>query len=69
VVLILVGVAAAVWTFLKLPGTPDFSTPAYRQAARVLSIGVAVAGAALFSRGRTRSAGAEETPEEDAESS
>jgi hypothetical protein len=69
VILILVGVAAAVWTFLKLPGTPDFSTPAYYQAARVLCVGVAVAGAALFARGRTRSAGVDETPEEDRESS
>ena len=54
---------------LRLPGTPDFSTPAYHQAARVLSVGVAVAGVALFSRSRTRSAGADETPEEDPESS
>jgi hypothetical protein len=69
VVLIVVGVAAAVWTFLKLPGTPDFASPAYYGAGRALCVGVAVAGAALFTRSRTRSSRADETPDEDPESS
>ncbi|MFD7441056.1 hypothetical protein [Streptomyces sp. NPDC059909] len=60
VALIVFGVLAAAWVFLRLPGTPENLATGYYGAAKVLAIGLVIAGSALLGRRRTRAAATEE---------
>ncbi|MFI7358269.1 hypothetical protein ACIBTP_30645 [Streptomyces avidinii] len=51
--LIAFGVLAAAWVFLRLPGTPENLATGYYQAAKVLAIGLVLAGSSLLGRRRT----------------
>ncbi|MFH8569354.1 hypothetical protein [Streptomyces sp. NPDC017993] len=57
VALIAFGGLAAAWVFLRLPGTPENLAGGYYGAAKVVAIGLVVAGSALLGRGRNRAAG------------
>ncbi|MFJ8918247.1 hypothetical protein ACIREK_02125 [Streptomyces sp. NPDC102415] len=59
VLLIVVGVTGAAWVFLRLPGTPDELWTGYHQAAKVVAIGMVIAGTTLMGRRRARAEGAE----------
>lgn len=61
--LVVLGIAAALWSFFRLPGTADDRTVDYHGAARVIAIGLVVGGTLLLSRTRAR-ASHEETPDE-----
>ncbi|MCZ4123484.1 hypothetical protein [Streptomyces sp. H39-S7] len=50
--LIAFGVLAAAWVFLRLPGTPENLATGYYQAAKVLAIGLVLAGGSLLGRRR-----------------
>ncbi|MFF7205525.1 hypothetical protein [Streptomyces sp. NPDC008141] len=50
--LVLFGVLSAGWVFLRLPGTPENLATGYYQAAKVLAIGLVLAGSALLGRRR-----------------
>ncbi|MFI1279436.1 hypothetical protein ACH4U5_01495 [Streptomyces sp. NPDC020858] len=50
--LIVVGVVSAVWVFLRLPGAPENLATGCYQAAKVLAIGLVLAGSALLGRRR-----------------
>ncbi|MFE7775368.1 hypothetical protein ACFU5O_16000 [Streptomyces sp. NPDC057445] len=63
VALIIFGGLAAAWVFLRLPGAPENLSTGYYQAAKVVAIGVVIAGSALLGRRRTRAAATEETNE------
>ncbi|MEU2975794.1 hypothetical protein ABZ678_01935 [Streptomyces hirsutus] len=67
VALIATGGLAAAWFFFRLPGTPEELAAGYHQAARVVAIGLVIAGSALLGRRRTRATAAEETTEETTE--
>ncbi|MET8468599.1 hypothetical protein ABZY90_33260 [Streptomyces sp. NPDC006422] len=60
VALIAFGALAAAWVTLRLPGTPDNLASGYYGAAKVLAIGMVVAGTALLGRRRTRGVANEE---------
>ncbi|MEW2298263.1 hypothetical protein ABZ719_37235 [Streptomyces sp. NPDC006743] len=64
VALIVFGGLAIIWVSLRLPGTPEELATGYYGAAKVVAIGLVVAGGALLGRLRTRAAGTEETAEE-----
>ncbi|MEJ8632712.1 MULTISPECIES: hypothetical protein [Streptomyces] len=51
--LIAFGILSAAWVFLRLPGTPENLATGYYQAAKVLAIGLVLAGSALVGRRRT----------------
>ncbi|MGW5866306.1 hypothetical protein ACWFRJ_29445 [Streptomyces sp. NPDC055239] len=59
--LIVFGGLAAVWVFFRLPGTPDEMAMGYYQAAKVVAIGLVIAGTALLGRRRAGGADTEET--------
>ncbi|MGW1915777.1 hypothetical protein ACWCQS_34925 [Streptomyces sp. NPDC002076] len=61
--LIVFGGLAAAWVFFRLPGTPEESASGYYQAARVIAIGLVIAGGTLLSRRRARTTATEETNE------
>ncbi|WP_406003426.1 hypothetical protein [Streptomyces sp. NBC_00829] len=61
--LIIFGGLAAAWVFLRLPGAPENPATGYYQAAKVVAIGLVIAGSALLGRRRARVAVAEETNE------
>ncbi|MGI5468619.1 hypothetical protein [Streptomyces sp. CA-132043] len=50
--LIVFGAVLAVWVFFRLPGTPENLAGGYYGAAKVIAIGLVVAGSALWGRGR-----------------
>ncbi|MEV6507336.1 hypothetical protein [Streptomyces sp. NPDC051642] len=52
--LVVLGIAAALWSFLHLPGTAGNQAVDYYRASRVVAIGLVVAGTALLGRIRTR---------------
>ncbi|MFJ5307192.1 hypothetical protein [Streptomyces sp. NPDC088350] len=52
--LVVVGIAAALWSFLHLPGTTENQAVDYYRASRVVAIGLVLAGAALLGRIRAR---------------
>lgn len=69
VALIVLGGAAAAWTFIApaagltwLPLTPEIPASGYYQAAKIAAIGLVILGTALLGR-RGRAGGAEETRE------
>ncbi|MEV0274937.1 hypothetical protein AB0I22_00910 [Streptomyces sp. NPDC050610] len=57
--LVLVGIAAAAWSFLRLPGTADNPASGYYQASKVIAIGLVIAGSTLLGRIRSRTSPAE----------
>ncbi|TJZ59154.1 hypothetical protein FCH28_03325 [Streptomyces piniterrae] len=61
VALIVSGGLAAAWVFPRLPGTPEELASSYYQAARVIAIGLVIAGGTLLSRRRARTTATEET--------
>ncbi|MFE6158885.1 hypothetical protein ACFQ7F_08205 [Streptomyces sp. NPDC056486] len=61
--LIAFGGLAAVWVFFRLPGTPKELSLGYYQAAKVVTIGLVIAGTALLGRRRAGASGTEETNE------
>ncbi|MCZ0984547.1 hypothetical protein [Streptomyces diastatochromogenes] len=61
VALIAFGGLAAAWVFFRLPGTPEELASGYYQAARVIALGLVIAGGTLLSRRRARTAATEET--------
>lgn len=63
VALIVCGGLAAAWAFFRLPGTPDESASGYYGAAKVIAIGLVLAGSTLLGRRRTRATAIEETNE------
>ncbi|MER6283442.1 hypothetical protein [Streptomyces sviceus] len=63
VALIAFGALAAAWVHFRLPGTSEEVAPGYYQAARVITIGLVIAGGTLLGRRRDRAAAAEETQE------
>jgi hypothetical protein len=63
VAMIIVGGLAAAWVFLRLPGAPENLATGYYQAAKVVAIGLVIAGSALLGRRRARAAATEETNE------
>ncbi|MEV0694021.1 hypothetical protein [Streptomyces sp. NPDC050388] len=63
VALIVIGGLAAAWVFFRLPGTPGESATGYYQAAKIVAIGLVIAGSALLGRRRARAAATEETTE------
>ncbi|MEU1626075.1 hypothetical protein ABZ746_12265 [Streptomyces sp. NPDC020096] len=63
VALIAFGGLAAAWVFFRLPGAPEKLATGYYQAARVVAIGLVIAGCALLGRRRARAAATEETNE------
>ncbi|MFF0065754.1 hypothetical protein ACFYRC_30245 [Streptomyces sp. NPDC005279] len=63
VALIIFGGLAAAWVFLRLPGAPENRATGYYQAAKVVAIGLVIAGSALLGRRRARAAATEETNE------
>lgn len=50
------GGLAAAWLFLRLPGTPDNLAAGYYSAAKVVAVGLVVAGSTLLGRLRARTA-------------
>ncbi|WP_432055944.1 hypothetical protein [Streptomyces sp. bgisy022] len=54
VALIVLGGVAAVWMFFGLPGTPETPAAGYHQVAKVVAIGLVVAGTGLLGRRRER---------------
>ncbi|MGW7223271.1 hypothetical protein [Streptomyces sp. NPDC054826] len=54
VALVVVGGAAAGWMFLGLPGTPDTPATGYHQVAKVVAVGLVIAGTGLLGRRRER---------------
>ncbi|WP_405488583.1 hypothetical protein [Streptomyces sp. NBC_00096] len=50
--LIVFGVLWAAWIFLRLPGTPEIPATGYYQAAKVLAVGLVLAGSSLLGRRR-----------------
>lgn len=67
VALIVTGILAAAWVFLRPSDTSQELAQGYYQAAKVVAIGLVIAGSALLNRVRTRSAAAGEgyEPERD----
>ncbi|WP_369383993.1 hypothetical protein [Streptomyces sp. cg36] len=65
VALIAFGALAAIWVFLRLPGTPDEPPTGYYGAAKVIAIGLVTVGCAVMGRRRSRTGAAhvEETGE------
>lgn len=63
VALMAFGGLAAVWVFFRLPGTPEELATGYYQAAKVVAIGLVIAGTALLSRERDRGAAGGKTDE------
>ena len=63
VALIVLGGLAAVWVFFRLPGSPEELATSYYQAAKVVCIGLVIAGSALLGRRRAPAAATEETDE------
>ncbi|MFF1693237.1 hypothetical protein ACFVXC_06360 [Streptomyces sp. NPDC058257] len=61
--LIVFGGLAAVWVFFRLPGTPQEMAMGYYQAAKVVAIGLVIAGTALLGRRRTGADATEKTDE------
>jgi hypothetical protein len=61
VAMIIVGGLAAAWVFLRLPGTPENLATGYYQAAKVVTIGLMIAGSALLGRRRARATATEVT--------
>ncbi|MER7915711.1 MULTISPECIES: hypothetical protein [unclassified Streptomyces] len=61
VALIVFGGLGAVWISLRLPGTPQEPASGYYGAARVVAIGLVIAGSALLNRRRARSAASGES--------
>ncbi|MEU3948372.1 hypothetical protein [Streptomyces sp. NPDC029526] len=61
VALIVLGAVAAVWMFFGLPGTPETPAAGYHQVAKVVAIGLVVAGTGLLGRRRERHAGRDGT--------
>ncbi|MEU6763937.1 hypothetical protein ABZ916_15610 [Streptomyces sp. NPDC046853] len=59
--LIAFGGVAAAWVFLRLPGTPQNLAIGYYHAAKIIAIGLVIAGSALLGRRRTGATTAEET--------
>ncbi|MFJ8858409.1 hypothetical protein ACIRD8_08215 [Streptomyces sp. NPDC102451] len=59
-VLIVVGGLGAAWVFFRLPGTLDELWTGYYQAAKVIAIGMVIAGTALMGRRRAGAEGAED---------
>lgn len=51
--LVVFGVLWAVWVFLRLPGAPENPATGYYQAAKVLAVGLVLAGSSLLSRRRS----------------
>lgn len=64
VALIVFGGLAAAWVFLWPPGTSEELAQGYYRAARVVAIGLVVAGCALLGRRRARAAAAAAAAEE-----
>lgn len=64
--LVVLGIAAVVWSFLHLPGTADNQATDYYQASRIVAIGLVVAGTALLGRIRSRASDKETTREHEA---
>ncbi|MFE7116991.1 AtpZ/AtpI family protein [Streptomyces sp. NPDC057654] len=54
IVLVLLGIAAAAWSFFQLPGTADNPASGYYQASKVIAIGLVIAGTTLLGRLRSR---------------
>ncbi|MFG2228148.1 hypothetical protein [Streptomyces sp. NPDC048644] len=52
--LIVAGAAVGLWFFLRLPGTPDEPGTAFYGVAKILAIGLVLAGTALLGRLRAR---------------
>ncbi|POX39551.1 hypothetical protein C3486_17905 [Streptomyces sp. Ru73] len=50
--LIVLGAVVAVWVFFRLPGTPENLAGGYYGAAKIIAIGLVVAGGALWGRSR-----------------
>ncbi|MFI1395415.1 hypothetical protein [Streptomyces sp. NPDC020681] len=50
------GGLAAAWVFFRLPGVPEEPAAGYYQAAKVVAIGLVVAGTALLGRRRAGAA-------------
>ncbi|GGV26145.1 hypothetical protein GCM10010277_07530 [Streptomyces longisporoflavus] len=63
VALIAFGGLAAAWVFLRLPGTPQDMAVGYYHAAKIIAIGLVIAGSALLGRRRTGTGAAEEPNE------
>ncbi|MCX4821877.1 hypothetical protein OG883_18700 [Streptomyces sp. NBC_01142] len=63
VALIIFGGLAAAWVFLRLPGAPANLATGYYQAAKVIAIGLVIAGSALVGRRRARAAATDEKNE------
>ncbi|WP_037853456.1 hypothetical protein [Streptomyces sp. NRRL S-340] len=63
VALIAFGGLAIIWVSLRLPGTPEELATGYYGAAKVVAVGLVVAGGALLGHLRTRAAATEETTE------
>ncbi|WP_258564745.1 hypothetical protein [Streptomyces himalayensis] len=61
--LIIFGGLAAAWVFFRLPGAPEELATGHYGAAKVIAIGLVIAGSALLGRRRARAAVAEETSE------
>lgn len=61
--LIVFGALAAAWVFFRLPGTPEEPASGYYLAAKLITLGLVIAGGALLSRRRARTTAAEETNE------
>jgi hypothetical protein len=61
VALIAFGGLAAAWLFFRLPGAPEEPVAGYAQAAKVVAIGLVIAGSTLLGRRRTPAAAEEET--------
>ncbi|MFF7639042.1 hypothetical protein [Streptomyces canus] len=67
VALIAFGALAAAWVYFRLPGTSDELASGYYQAARVITIGLVIAGCTLLGRRRDRAAAAKETGDKGAD--
>ncbi|MFJ4198581.1 hypothetical protein ACIP2Y_02975 [Streptomyces sviceus] len=63
VALIALGALAAAWVYFRLPGTSEELASGYYQAARVIAIGLVMAGCTLLGRRRGRAPATEETRE------
>ncbi len=61
VALIVFGGLAAAWVFFRLPGAPEELAMGYYRAARLVAIGLVIAGCALLGRRRARAAATKET--------
>ncbi|MFI5881176.1 hypothetical protein [Streptomyces sp. NPDC051554] len=64
--LVVLGIAAVVWSFLHLPGTAENQATDYYRASRIVAIGLVVAGTALLGRIRTRGSDKKATREHEA---